>query len=160
MNLKEMFLLTGAVITGTILLFFSPDPHRFTKGGGHPAVVEASQIQELSNVTKESLVDTEENVTITVTPPTFSEEVSEWKFSVGINTHSLELDQDLTKVAILVDDRGGEYKPIGWGGAGPGGHHREGVLTFKSIIPAPRSVELRIVNVGVPVRSFVWKITN
>ncbi|MDP2953771.1 MAG: hypothetical protein Q8O76_10700 [Chloroflexota bacterium] len=57
-------------------------------------------------------------------------------FEVGMNTHSVDLDQyDLAKLATLRDDSGKEYRPVSWS-AEPGGHHRSGTLTF----PIPDSV--------------------
>ncbi len=57
-------------------------------------------------------------------------------FYVALNTHSVDLDQyDLVKLTLLRDDRGNEYLPVTWDSA-PGGHHRQGTLTF----PLPASV--------------------
>jgi hypothetical protein len=107
----------------------------------------------------ESKTDEQASVTIVVKPVELSAGALEWKFDVGMNTHSVELDQDMTKIAVLVDDQGRQYQPVGWEGAAPGGHHREGILNFKSISPAPKSVELRILNIAnVPVRSFSWQL--
>ncbi len=51
-------------------------------------------------------------------------------FDVTMNTHSLDLDQyDLGELAVLRDDMGNEYHPVSWDSA-PGGHHRNGILTF------------------------------
>src|SRR3989338_7470026 len=49
-----------------------------------------------------------------------------------------------------------EYKPIAWEGP-VGGHHREDMLIFNQITPNPKSVELKISNIGDVVRSFVWQ---
>ncbi len=57
-------------------------------------------------------------------------------FHVAMNTHSVDLDQyDLGELAILRDNEGKEYHPVSWDSA-PGGHHRQGVLTF----PLPDSL--------------------
>ncbi len=57
-------------------------------------------------------------------------------FNVSMNTHSVDLDQyDLGKLAVLRDDTGNEYHPVSWDSV-PGGHHRQGTLTF----PLPDSV--------------------
>ena len=74
-----------------------------------------------------------------------------------MNTHSVELDQDMTKIAVLVDGQEKEYKPISWEGP-VGGHHREGVLIFNQITPIPKSVELKISSIGDVVRSFTWEL--
>ncbi len=51
-------------------------------------------------------------------------------FNVAMDTHSVNLDQyDLSKLAVLRDDSGQEYRPLSWDSA-PGGHHRQGRLTF------------------------------
>ena len=89
-------------------------------------------------------------------PLTFRWDLVEWKFDIAMNTHSVELNQDMTKVAVLVDDQGKEYKPISWQGAESGGHHREGVLIFNQITPTPKSIELKITGIGGVVRNFVW----
>lgn len=104
----------------------------------------------------ETKIDDQANVTVVVTPLDLSPQSVEWKFDVGMNTHSVELDQDMTKVAVLVDDQGKEYKPLAWTGP-TGGHHREGTLTFTRITPTPKSVALKITGIAGVVRSFVWQ---
>ncbi len=104
----------------------------------------------------ESKTDNQLAVTVSVAPIDILSEVKEWKFDIVMDTHSVELDHDLMKSAILIDDQGKEYKPIHWEGSA-GGHHREGVLIFNKITPAPKSVELKIKNVGgVSERLFTW----
>ena len=57
-------------------------------------------------------------------------------FNVAMNTHSVDLDQyDLRELAVLRDDTGNEYHTVSWDSA-PGGHHRNGTLTF----PLPDSL--------------------
>ena len=75
------------------------------------------------------------------------------------DTHSEELSEDLVAVSELLDDQGKAYKPTSWDGSPPGGHHRNGVLKFNPISPKPRSLELKIKNVGgVVERSFKWDL--
>lgn len=101
-------------------------------------------------------IDDQESVNVVITPLDLSPQSAEWKFDVGMSTHSVELDQDMTKIAVLVDDQGKEYKPLAW--AGPtGGHHREGTLTFARITPTPKSIELKITGIADVVRTFVWQ---
>jgi len=109
---------------------------------------------------RESKIDDQANVTVEVTPLDLSPQSAEWKFNISLNTHSGSLDQDLTNVAVLVDDRGKEYKPIGWEGSPPGGHHRNGTLAFKAVTPAPKSIELRISGVGGVDRNFTWQLNR
>ena len=122
-----------------------------------PATSETSQ--QTSNPQKwETKTDEQANVTVVVTPLDLSAQSTGWKFDIGMSTHSVELDQDPVQMATLIDDKGNVYKPISWEGAGPGGHHREGVLRFNRITPIPKSVELKISNIGGVIRSFVWQL--
>lgn len=123
-----------------------------------PSTPETSQ--QTNNSQKwETKTDEQANVTVVVAPLNFSPQSAQWKFDIGMNTHSVELDQDITKSVVLIDDQGKEYKPINWEGPA-GGHHREGALTFNQITPTPKSasVELKISGIGDVVRSFVWQL--
>ncbi|MBI2099378.1 hypothetical protein HYT45_03145 [Candidatus Uhrbacteria bacterium] len=93
-------------------------------------------------------------VSVTATPYLKN---TEWKFDIALNTHSEELDDDLTLVSALFDENGKEYKPIGWDGAPTGGHHREGILKFQPISPLPASIELRMFISGIA-RNFTWPL--
>ena len=104
----------------------------------------------------ESKTDNQAAVSITIAPIDISSHSKEWKFDIVMDTHSVELDQDMTKSAVLIDDKGKEYKPLRWEGP-VGGHHREGVLTFAWITPTPKSIELKITGIADVVRSFVWQ---
>lgn len=107
--------------------------------------------------TWETKTEEQASVTLVVTPIDLSQNSKEWKFDVGMNTHSVELDQDMGKVTVLVDDQGKEYKPISWEGPA-GGHHREGVLTFNQVTPIPKSIMLKISGIGNVVRTFTWQL--
>ncbi len=84
-------------------------------------------------------------------------------FNVAMNTHSVELDEyDLRELVVLRDDRGNESHPVSWDSA-PGGHHRQGTLTF----PIPdsvsqgkaRYVEIMIRDVaGIEERVLKWEL--
>ena len=109
-----------------------------------------------------AIVDDQGGITVTVTSLdiNLSPQATEWKFNVILDTHTVELDQDLTTVAVLVDDNGQEYQPLRWEGAPPGGHHREGTLVFDSIIPSPQHLKLIIRNIGTVERTFAWTLIN
>lgn len=114
--------------------------------------------QQTSNSPKwETKIDDQASVTVVVTPLDLSPQSTEWKFDIGMNTHLVELDQDMIKSVILVDDQGKEYKPLGWDGPA-GGHHREGILTFNPIMSTPKSIELKISDIGGVVRTFSWQL--
>ena len=80
-------------------------------------------------------------------------------FEVAMNTHSVDLIDDMIKVSILRDDAGKAYRPTAWEGAEPGGHHREGKLKFAAMTTKPKYVELVIRDVAkVPERAFRWEL--
>jgi hypothetical protein len=98
-------------------------------------------------------------VTVAVTPQNLAASAKSWDFKVVLDTHAGELNDDLVKTATLLDDKGGRYVPVQWEGAGPGGHHREGVLKFKPITPASGAIELHIQRPGEPKpRLFRWQL--
>ena len=98
-------------------------------------------------------------VTIAVTPQALSKNAEWWDFRIVLDTHSADLDDDLAKTAVLLAEPAVRQLPVAWEGAGPGGHHREGVLRFKSIAPMPQAIELRIQRAGEPApRSFRWQL--
>lgn len=142
-----IFVLALAFIGG-FLVFYNPKP-------APDPVQENSSVSETQQKW-ESRIDDQANVTVTVTPSNLSIDSKEWKLDVVMDTHSVELDQDMTGVAMLVDDFGKEYKPLRWEGAGAGGHHREGMLVFGAINPMPSHLELKIKSVGGVDRSFKW----
>lgn len=135
---------------GGFLIFYNPKPAS-SPTQNNSDVFDTSQKWE-------SKIDEQASVTVTVTPTILSAESEEWKFDIIMNTHSVELDQDMIKIAKLIDDSGKEYIPLRWEGAEAGGHHREGVLVFSPITPTPNSVELKITGIADTVRTFNWLI--
>ena len=106
-----------------------------------------------------TLKHSDRGVTVTVTPQNLAVGAKTWEFKVVLDTHTQDLSDDLTKSATLLDASGGQYAPVSWAGAAPGGHHREGVLGFMPISPHPPSVELRIKRPSEAVpRSFRWEL--
>ncbi len=98
------------------------------------------------------------SVTVDVTP-TALEVGKPLAFDIAMNTHSVDLSDDLTKIATLRDDTGKEYKPTAWDGPDGGGHHRSGTLQFASLSPKPKYVELVIKGLAqVPERVFRWDL--
>ncbi len=82
-------------------------------------------------------------VKITIEPRGFPREAKTWDFAVTLETHTQPLDDDLLQSATLIADAK-RYRPLGWEGAPPGGHHRKGVLRFDAVTPLPQAVELQI----------------
>ena len=120
-------------------------------------VFDLDQSTNTTPIVWETKNDDQQNVTVAVTPFDLSPQSAEWKFDIALNTHSVELDQDLTKISVLVDDQGKEHLPIRWEGPVPGGHHMEGVLVFAPIKPFPSYIEIKIRDIGsIAERSFKW----
>lgn len=101
-------------------------------------------------------ISNERGVKVVVIRPNILSEAKTWDFQVTLETHTQDLSDDLAKSSLLIAD-GRQYLPLGWKGAPPGGHHRKGVLRFKTIAPQPRSMELQIRLAGdASPRSFKW----
>lgn len=149
MKYLKLFLIALAVIF-VVYIFFSANSDRGKNQ-------QTGDLEQTTQNNLETKTDEQGQVTVAVAP--LSLESSQWKFDVTFNTHSVELDQDPIQISELYDNTGTVYKPIAWEGAGPGGHHREGILVFQPINPKPASVELKIKDVGgVPDRSFKWNL--
>lgn len=101
----------------------------------------------------------DQGVTVKVTLKSIGSPDSRWEFTVALDTHSADLNDDLTLTATLRTDDGRTLKPVSWVGAAPGGHHREGVLAFDVPAPRPSAIELRIVRPGESApRTFRWQL--
>lgn len=115
--------------------------------------------QNLGASTWEAKADQQGGVSVEVRPIELSKTAITWKFAVVLSTHSVELNEDLAQTAVLVDDQGQEYRPTSWDGSPPGGHHREGELLFKPVVPRPSFVELKVRAVGgIQERVFKWDL--
>lgn len=79
-----------------------------------------------------------------------------WEFDVIMDTHSTPLNADLVKTAVLIDGGGKRYQPTGWKGDPPGGHHREGLLSFPVPATSSGTFEIQIEGMGPAKRSFRW----
>ena len=95
-------------------------------------------------------------VTVTVSPRK-STNADTLEFEIILETHSVELSEDLIKSAVLTANNK-NYEPIAWDGDPPGGHHRSGILKFKSIFPQQKSMTIKIYRVGgIEERNFTWQ---
>ena len=84
---------------------------------------------------------------------------SEVRFEVRMNTHSVALDQDLTVISLLKDNKGNIFQATGWEGSPPGGHHRSGTLSFPALAQGTETVTLIIKGVGKDSeRIFSWQV--
>ena len=82
------------------------------------------------------------------------------RFSVRLDTHTVNLDTfDPAAHSLLRDDRGNEYRGT-WEETGGSGHHRQGTLTFGPVgMQQTQALTLEIRNLaGVGERRFRWTI--
>ncbi len=103
-------------------------------------------------------VSDERQIKITATLQSIAKEAKTWDVEVIMETHTHALSDGMENTSVLIAD-GKQYKPVGWEGSPPGGHHRKGLLRFNAIFPKPPSVELQIRLIGDPTpRSFKWRL--
>lgn len=101
-------------------------------------------------------ISNEHGIKITAILQSTSNTANSWDIEVILETHTQALNDDLVKSSVLIAD-GKQYLPLSWEGAPPGGHHRKGLLHFKTIVPQPRAMELQIRLAGdSSPRSFKW----
>lgn len=103
-----------------------------------------------------SQADSRGDVTVEVTPVTL-EKGNEAVFKLTLDTHTVELNYDLLKVAKLTDDKGKTYSPVLWSG-GSGGHHLSGELRFPPLLDESTSVTLQLFGIDGIDRTFRFPI--
>lgn len=130
----------------------------FLTGGKKEAPEKEAEQKQVQNISSPQ-VNSEGSVEVEVTPVEVSGTSDQWKFKIVMDTHSVELDQDLTMVTRLVDDKGNLYTPLSWDGAPPGGHHREGTLSFAPVFPRPERISIVVTDIGnIAERNFSWEL--
>ena len=98
-------------------------------------------------------------VTVRAKPVDVSPGAKAWTFEIVLETHSVELTDDLQRTATLAGPGGAAQSASAWEGDPPGGHHRKGVLRFAPLAPQPDAVVLRIQRPGESTaRSFRWAL--
>lgn len=109
------------------------------------------------------LVDEQGAVTVTITPLNLDNPGGTLDFDVGLETHSVELDMDLSTLATLTTDTGRSVNASIWSGPS-GGHHVEGTLSFPatldgtSLLEGTATLTLVLRDVDAPERRFVWTL--
>ena len=115
--------------------------------------------RETEPTSLDSQLNEEGAVAVQVTPYRDQADKSRWSFEVVLDTHSVELNEDLVQATVLLDSNGKEYKPTAWDGDLAQGHHRKGILRFNSVWPLTTLIELKMRGVGgVPERNFRWSL--
>lgn len=145
--------LKAVVVSAVTIVTFSFLATASNAADESPAVAEIAEAFELPEK-----LNKENRVSIKVKPLDF-DYGKPVKFAVSIDTHSGSLKFDLTRISVLEDDKGNVYRPTGWEGSPPGGHHRSGILSFPRVGTGTGSIKLTIRNVyGVPERVFEWAL--
>ena len=99
-------------------------------------------------------------VTVAITPLNLDEaSASALTFKVVFDTHSVDLNYDLARLATLSSSTGEIVEPKTWTGAPGGGHHKEGVLAFPQLKNRGQTLTLTLRGIAdVPERTFTWKV--
>jgi len=129
----------GILILGVVAAAFF-----VLRGNAEPATTGA----DLS-ITQTTDVD---SIEISVTPTTVGSDRVD--FQVVLDTHTDSLDADLQTSTLTVDP--GTAGAAVWSGAAPGGHHREGELSF-TVTGTPTQFTLDLGGLPAPVQ-FSWPV--
>jgi len=88
----------------------------------------------------QSQVGGEVEVTVVPKQLTVGEEMI---FEVTLNTHTVELDEDMTEIIKVSDSFGRDYRVVSWSG-GKGGHHLSGELRVEELQKRAERIKLTI----------------
>lgn len=105
----------------------------------------------------EAKINEEGEVQVMVEPQGSFSPGSTLDFKITLETHSVELSQDLLEVSKLAIDGKDVYSPIAWEGSPAGGHHRNGTLKFSPVKSSFQTIELQIMGIGGVDRTFRWE---
>lgn len=137
-------LIATVVVVGTVLVLRAGTDARPSPPSSSPA---ASR-EEVGSPALPARAVTAGAVDIVIEPIRIDERAA--VFHVIMNTHSEELSADLASTSLL-EVEGVEWTGASWFGDPPGGHHREGELTFEASGPAAGSAALSIGGFSAPV---------
>ncbi|OGC50063.1 hypothetical protein A2716_01165 [candidate division WWE3 bacterium RIFCSPHIGHO2_01_FULL_40_23] len=81
-----------------------------------------------------------------------------FEVSFVLDTHSVELNYDLTLLAVLTNEEGETLTPLKWKGDALGGHHRKGQLFFQPFPTMPKTLDLVINEIEGESVKFTWEV--
>lgn len=101
----------------------------------------------------------EANVTVSVTPRVLNLKEKS-VFDVAFETHSVDLAFDVASIATLDDQNRNALGSSTWDGSPPGGHHRNGTLSFSEPLrQSTKQVILTLKGIsGIAKRTFTWEV--
>lgn len=111
----------------------------------------------------ETLVDEQGAVAVSITPLNIGQDAATLDFEVALNTHSVDLGMDLSKLASLTTDKGAAVAAATWN-APSGGHHVSGMLSFPAavdgaaLLDGATRITLTLQNLDAPSRTFTWNL--
>ncbi|MBI4065228.1 hypothetical protein HY409_02575 [Candidatus Gottesmanbacteria bacterium] len=141
------------ILTGSIIYFL------WTLSSSQQAKTVQNAPSKLLNNSYQTQESSEASVTVSVAPRVlFIDERP--VFDVIFETHSVELAFDVAEVTTLVDQNGNDLGKSSWNGSSPGGHHRNGTLSFAK--PLPKSTQRVILTLkdiaGIAKRTYTWEV--
>jgi hypothetical protein len=102
--------------------------------------------------------DSQGQVSVSVNPVNLTSPGNTLVFDVSMNTHSVDLSMDISKLSRLTTESGKAIAALKWDGP-LGGHHVQGKLSFPAgEITGSKKITLTISNVDVPSRVFTWSL--
>lgn len=157
-SLTLRILLIAAVLGTLSYSWWNRDTAPPASSPSSGSVAEAGTPERAEPAILQSKTDSQGDVDITLTPRFGEDPQNPFKVEVEINTHSIELGDDLAQAIELRDARGTMYKPQVYEGDPPGGHHRKGVVRFEKLDLRSESFEIEVRGVGgIQVRTFRWE---
>lgn len=164
MTIKTTLFIIGLLSLVPVLAACAVNPARPPKPSAAPVVTAAAATPtpaSLPTASPTALALSTQSVSgggvvVTVTPLTLALGQPA-TFDISMNSHSVEIVEDMVAATVLRDEAGNQSAAAAWEGAGPGGHHREGVIRFPPLTGEPAEVVLIVKDVAkVPVREFRW----
>lgn len=152
---KNIIILILLIIAGFLI-------YGYLKSRPNPANGQNTQTQQPpANQNQSANLETKTNtaggLVVDVTPIDLKPD-NQIKLEIKFTTHQGDLNFDLLKQALLVDDKNQPYVPLSWDG-GSGGHHLEGALIFPAVASDAKRIKLIIKNIyDIPEREFEWEL--
>lgn len=161
---KTLWLFAGALLlAGVIAVTVHANPGTANDSGITQGVaLSNSDSKQNADVTKSSGVfDSQTSsmgaVEVAAQPVQLEKNGGQVSFSVALNTHSVELDFDFTKIMYLTDDNNNRYDALEWAG-NSGWHHVSGDIIFSELDPDAKAVTLHITQIENTTTSFEWQM--
>lgn len=160
MNKTRIIIIASIFLATGVFVYIIFTPFSSEKENKKEFLFEENSTSKQKVNTWEAQTDTRGAVEVSIQPENLSnDENIEWTFAVSFDTHSEEMNDDVVNISVLRDSSGKEYTPREWRGDPPGGHHREGILVFKSITPQPDSISIVMKRRGEESeRRFTWDV--